>query len=435
MDYNFGGYFNINFTGIIRHYHKKKEEIMKIESHLNNIFDQYDIEENRVTNAFFQVLRQDAHLLKTFINKYFKIHTGKNTNVIISLQKKPGDTEKDREKTESIPDGLVIIDEDKAIVFESKIAKNAIKRDQLSAHIKRIKEYPQKHLCVITPDEESPVKDFNISNIDIRWISWREIYDFVTNEKEIQGESGYLRNQLKEYLAMKENLVGFQGVNYPPRTYNYYEKENNIIKNLIEEIKPDIRKIFPKLQRERKPCFKGEHKYTTFHRSTWSVLGDDEGFTKDIYLTFFLTETHMGMGITVPHAADNRWKRLKKIFEDDDIFDSFVKKLFKLKKNLPNLFIEFVHRHHKVRQKPIIDGIIEMNLDTVKGCKEVKKNKKWLEVLRELVKNKKGYNGQLALYTRFFYEDYPKIKTAAFKNAVIDTAGDFKEIYEFLQEN
>lgn len=71
----------------------------------------------------------------------------------------------------------------------------------------------------------------------------------------------------------------------------------------------------------------------------------------------------------------------------------------------------------------------------MKGCKEVKKNKKWLEVLRELVKNKKGYNGQLALYTRFFYEDYPKIKTAAFKNAVIDTAGDFKEIYEFLQEN
>ncbi|HHT9125644.1 MAG TPA: hypothetical protein ACFYD6_07470 [Candidatus Brocadiia bacterium] len=413
---------------------------MKIESRLNNIFDQYDIEENRATNAFFQVLRQDAHLLKTFINKYFKIRTGKNTNVIISSQKKPfalGDAKKDREKTESIPDGLVIIDEDKAIVFESKIAKNAIKRDQLLAHIKRIKGYPQKHLCVITPDEESPVKDFNVSNIDIRWISWREIYDFVTNEKEIQGGSWYLRNQLKEYLAMKEDLVGFQGVDYPSGTYNH-EEAKNIIKNLIKEIKPDILKIFPELKHEREIYTQAVHPYTTFHRSTWSFLGAYKKFTKDIYLTFWLTETHMGMGITIPnYAGNNRWKRLKEIFEGDDIFASFVKKLFKLRKNLPNLFIEFVQRHFLGRSKPIIDGIIEMNLDTVEGRKEVevKENKKWLEVLRELVKNKEGYNGELALYTRFFYKDCPKRKTAAFKNVVINTAGDFKEIYKFLQKN
>ena len=60
---------------------------MKIESHLNNIFGQYDLKENRVTNAFLQALAKNNSLLKKFLNKHFNINPGKNANVVISAQK------------------------------------------------------------------------------------------------------------------------------------------------------------------------------------------------------------------------------------------------------------------------------------------------------------------------------------------------------------
>jgi len=185
---------------------------MSIDSRLNNIFDQYDVEENRVTNAFLQTLAKSRDFLKAFLNKHFNISPEKSANVIISAQKKPfaeGNTEEDKEKIEGIPDGWIIINEEIAIVFESKITKNAIRQAQLKAHVKRIRGYAQKYLCVITPDEESPVKKIHIPNTKIQWISWRKVYELVSKEKKGQGISGYFRNQLKEFLAMKKDLVGF----------------------------------------------------------------------------------------------------------------------------------------------------------------------------------------------------------------------------------
>jgi len=409
---------------------------MKIDSRLNNIFDQYDQDENRITNAFLQTLVKNRELLRAFLKKCFNIQLGKAANIVISSQKEPfglGDEEEDRKRAEGIPDGWIIIDEEKAIVFESKIVRSAIRRDQLLAHTKRIRGYSQKYLCVVTPDENSPIKDVNIPNVDITWISWRDVYNLVSKEKEGQDLSGYLINQLKEYLAMKEDLVGFQGIDYPSGSFNPREAKI-IIKGLIREIKSDILKVYPNLKFERKSYSQDVHPYTVFHRSTWSFLAADENFTRDMHLTFWLTETHMGMGVTMPNNAQKRWRRLKKIFKNDDLFDSFVEKLFELRRVLPNLYLEFVHRHYLRQRDGIIDGIVEMDIDTVKGSKKVKANERWLAVLRELIKNKKGYNGQLMLRTRFFYKDYPEIKTQAFKDTVIKTANSFKDIYNYLQD-
>ena len=40
---------------------------MKVQNKLNNIFDQYDQEENRITNAFLQTLAKNEDLLKIFL--------------------------------------------------------------------------------------------------------------------------------------------------------------------------------------------------------------------------------------------------------------------------------------------------------------------------------------------------------------------------------
>lgn len=408
---------------------------MKIESRLNNIFDQYDVEENRITNSFLQALAGNQGLLSNFLSEFLKINISKSARVVISAQKEPfaeGDTEEDREKIEGIPDGWIVINEEIAIVFESKIVRGAIRREQLAAHLKRIRGYSQKYLCVITPDEKSPVDDIDIPNTKIKWISWRSIYDLVSKEKDIQGVSGYLRGQLKEYLAMKEDLVGFQGIDYPSGAFNPREAKI-IMKSLIREIKPDILKVYPRLQHERKSYSLDVHPYTVFHRTTWSFLGADENFTKDIHITFWLAETHMGMGFTIPNNAGKRWRRLKKIFKSNELFEAFIDKLSKLREKQPNLYLEFVHRHYIRQRDGIIDGILEMDLDTIKGRKSVKANKLWLAALRGLIQNKEGYNGQLMIRTRFFYKDHADIKTAAFKDKVIKTAYSLREIYDYLQ--
>jgi len=407
---------------------------VKITNNLNNIFDQYDMEENRITNAFLQALAQDKDLFKAFLKKYFKIKTGKSTRIVISSQKEPfsiGDIEKEKERAEGIPDGWIIINDEAAIVFESKITRNAIRKKQLEAHAKRIKGYSRKHLCAITPDEISPLNDIDIYDTTTRWISWKEIYNLINNVGKSQGVSGYLRDQLKEFLAMREDLVGFQGIDYPSGSFNPREAKV-IIKNLIKEIKPDILRVYPKLRFERKSYSQDVHAYTVYHRSTWSFLGADENFTKDIHLTFWLAETHMGMGLTIPNNAGKRWRRLKKIFNKDDSFNSFVDKLFKLRKEVPNLYLEFVHRHYLRQRDGVIDGITEMDFDTVKGSKKIKRNPRWLSIMRELVANKEDFNGQFMVRTRFFHKDYPGMKKTEFKKTILETTRSFQKIYEIL---
>lgn len=77
------------------------------------------------------------------------------------------------------------------------------------AHVKRIKGYTHKYLCVITPDDESPIGSIEIPNVNIKWIPWRAIYELTTNGAGTNDIQGYFKMQLKEYLAMKEDLVGF----------------------------------------------------------------------------------------------------------------------------------------------------------------------------------------------------------------------------------
>jgi len=407
---------------------------MKIENRLNNIFDQYDLDENRVSNALLQTLSQNSGMLKKFLNRFLNIHVGKNADIVISAQKEPfavGDIEEDREQIEGIPDGWIVINENTAIVLEVKIIRDAVRQKQLLAHTKRIKGYAQKYLCVITPDDESPIEKIEIPNVHIEWIPWRAIYELITSTSEAHGIPEYFRTQLKEYLAMKEDLVGFQGIEYPSGSFNPREAKI-IIKNLIKEIKPDILEVYPTLKHERKSYSQDVHAYTVYHRTTWSFLGADENFTKDIHLTFWLAETHMGMGLTIPNNAGARWKKLRRIFKQDVSFSAFVDKLFELRKKAPNVYLEFVHRHYLRQRDGIIDGITEMDIDTVKGSEKIKQNSKWLLMMRELVANKRGYNGQFMIRTRFFHKDHPLTRRPEFKKTILETARSFQDIYNIL---
>ena len=408
---------------------------MKIKNELNNIFEQYDVEENRLTNAFLHTLTQNPSILKSFLQYSCNIHPNKRTEIVISSQKEPfglGDrADGGKQDIESIPDGWIIIDGKRAIVLETKIKKNAVKKGQLQAHAKRIRDYPFRYLCVITPDEESPIEGLMIEGVESRWISWKQIYMLINRQKGHRGLPEYFRKQLKEYLSMKEDLVGFQGIEFTEEFYS--KKAKNILKALVKEIKTDIVKIYPELIFKRSKYSREIHAHTVHHRSVWSFFATHKEFTKDMHLTLWLAETHMGIAITVSNNSTKRWRRLKEIFRSDELFSLFIEKLSLLRKKLPNLYLEFVHRHYLHMHDAFVDGLLEMDIDTVKGIKPVKRNIMWLDAIRKLVINKKGFNGQLMIRARFFYNDHPKMKTADFKKTVVEAARSFKEVYDYLK--
>ncbi len=416
---------------------------MKVERNkLNNLFNQYDVEENAVTNAFLQTLAGNEGLLKDFLLKYFEIKVGRNHTVTISSQKRPSSSEDsggNKEESEGRPDGWIIIKDDsktdasKAIAFEVKIKRAKINKEQLRKHSKCLRIYDEKFICVITPDDENPIPELKIENVSIKWLPWRDIYNFIGNVKKKNSElSEFLTKQLKEYLYMVKDLVGFQGINYTPEEYNHQEAKI-ILRNLIKEIRRKIQEIYPALNYERDRISEKTHEYQVYHDNVWSYLARCETHTKDIHFTFWLDKTHMGIGLTVPNDAKDRWKRLNSICGDN--FEEFKGKLFELRGKVPNLHLEFVHRHSIIRKKLIVDGIIEMDFDTLEGKEQegVKQNKKWLSVIRELIENKKG-NAQFMVLTRLFYEDYRnKMKNhKECKDFVVQTTEHFKDIYNYL---
>lgn len=409
---------------------------LKTDCQLNNIFDQYDLPENRLTNAFLQTLSKNTKLLQEFLNTAFNISCMRGDSVVISSQKKPfglGDIKEDTEQAEGIPDGWIVINENKAIVFETKIGRNPVKKEQLLRHSKRIKGYEDKYLCVITPHDESPIQDSEINGAKVRWFSWREIYEIVNNHKTVDSElSEFMQIQLKEYLVMQENLVGFQGIDYKPEGFTI-QKAKIIIKNLTKEIHPEVKEIYPGLKYDSvKYSQKTVHPYTVYPGHVWSFLATDKNFTKDVHFSFWLAETHMAIGVTVPNSALKRWTRLRSIFRDEETFNIFTNKLFILRKTLPNLYLQFVHRHFLGQKDGIIDGMIEIDLDTIKGKKPVKSNPLWINVMRQLVNNKRRYNGQFMIITRFFYKDHPDMKSFHFKDRIIKVVGYFEDVYNYL---
>ena len=410
---------------------------LRIINKLNNIFDQYHVEENRLTNSFLQTLAQNDDLLKTFLRS-LNISLKRNSEIIISCQKKPFSTgdEIGSEKIESIPDGWLIIDENTAVVFETKISKDSVILEQIESHVRKIRSYENKFLCLITPDSQLPIKESIINGATVKWFSWRQIYELVTRfTSTANGAGSFLIKELKEFLLMKNDLVGFQGISFVDDQYNADEAKI-ILKNLINEIKPEVLKKYPLLTSGRKSLGEGFHAYTVYHRSMWACLGIEKGFTKDIHITLWLDETHLGIGLTIPNNAKVRWKRLRAVFRTDNLFKEFIDKLFILRSKAPNLYLEFVQRHYLQQSNGIIDGILEVDVDTIKpfSKSKVKLNPIWLDALRKIIRNDddREYNGQLMIRTRFFYKNHPEVKRADFKNTVLKTINDFNELYLFL---
>ena len=189
---------------------------------------------------------------------------------------------------------------------------------------------------------------------------------------------------------MHNDLIGFCGFKKCEEGYDL-DEANKILRNLIRAIKPKIQEIYQGFIYEKPKYKRQENPYEIYVEAAWGYLAPQEEFTEDLHFTFSITETNVFIRLTIPHNAGQRWQRLKQIYGDDNLFKEFESLLFELRSKLPDIYLEFLQRHYVGRKDGVIDGMMEMNLDTINGNPEenVKENKALWEGLRSAITRKR----------------------------------------------
>jgi len=414
------------------------------QNNLPNLFDQYDTEENRVTNALFQTLAISSKLAERFLKQFIP---GISTRDIISLElseqgvpQRPNIHRLDLpRKNESVPDGWFILrGQDNnvvdIVVVESKITKGSANKRQLLRHLAKARRryQPDKEVfaLLITPDDSDPFPMWSPDEGLYTWANWREIHAYADEGKKLTKDSTIqiIIKNFMEYIEMKE-LAGFQGIDFS-EGYNH-EKAKRILRTLMQDIKVDVLKLYPNLTKQKGNI-----------SDPWDVFapGDKRKFNEGIHITLGVNEKYLDLLITVPNNCIPGWHRLKQIFskerEDLEII------LSEIRPKLPNLILLFQQRHFIAQRFAFFDGLIQVDIDTTEfGIKnrantKVKKNPDLFEFFVSAIKEAPSpINKEVNFIAKFYYNDkeYKEvIKKAEFRETVIAALNAFKPLYDLL---
>jgi len=418
---------------------------MKIDTErLTPLFDQYSNPENRLTHALMHTLAGSDKILKAFLDQVLGIRRsfiGKE--IEITTQKRPFSQEDtDRDKVDSVPDGWII---DKqgglGILIEVKDEKNSVRLDQLRSHLKRLENYENSTLLVITPDLILPQK-IDALNADrrcrsrIAWKSWNELYAFFNQCREnlfhTLPKERYVLDAMLEYLEQRREVLGFQGIKF--RKGFDVEEAKKILAAEMEELKDTALALFPTLTGRRGAIT------TAFSKSAvWDCFGVPEGFTSDIHVTVSIHEAYQDISLTVPHRARQRWKRLKSILASEENERALFKILNELRLAVPDLFLEFIQRHFLYQRKGVRDAFLEFHIDTfgkpfLEDKSKVKVFPIWFQALKEAILSKSMINAQTMFKARFYLDETPNIDNEKFLITARKAITALHPLYSFLLE-
>jgi len=413
-------------------------------NHLPNLFDQYDTEENRVTNALFQTLAISSKIAERFINTFIAGISTRNINSLElseqGLPKKNSTDAIDFKKTnESVPDGWFILRDrnnnvSDIIVVESKIIKSSAKKRQLLRHLAKARRrfQPEKEVfaLLITPDDSDPFPLWRPDKGSYQWTNWRKIHAFAKKEKKFNKDltAQIIIKSFMEFIEMKE-LAGFQGIDFSEGYNN--EKAKRILRTLMQDIKDAVLKSYPNLKKQKGNIL-----------DPWDVFASEDlkTFTKGIHFTLSVKEKSLEVLITVPNKCLRGWTRIKEVMSTEQ--KEFESILSALRQKLPNLILLFQQRHFIAQRFAFFDGLIQVDIDTTdlriesRVNTKVKKNSQLFEYFVAAVRDApRSINREVNFITKYYYND-PKykhvIKQAEFSKTVISAINSFKPLYDFL---
>ncbi len=164
-----------------------------------SIFSTYRAGENRVTASIMAVLRSLAlhrtqRLLGALMRSEFELVTFQN------LPAKGG---------RGVPDASITAS--CCLLVETKIERNAVRRDQLERHLQRLNaaHEAEKVLLVLTPDDTPPAVLSELNDPRVTWASFADldqaVEDLLEDPSEVISErEAFLLRQLQAMLEQEE---------------------------------------------------------------------------------------------------------------------------------------------------------------------------------------------------------------------------------------
>ncbi len=414
--------------------------------YLPNLFDQYEVEENRLTNALLQTLAISSRIVDRFLNHFIPhISIKEIASIGLSEQRIPKKNGKDapvaQETRESVPDGWLILrrkDDSVAhvIVIESKVKEKSANQGQLLRHLvkarRKFQPYKDVLVLLITPDKNNPFPGWRPEEGFYMWTNWREIYAFVNKGRKLRTDSAarLLLKNFEEFIEMKE-LAGFQGIDFS-EGYDK-EKARRILRSLMQEIEPEFLIPYPNLKK---------HKGNV--SEPWDVFVPEEvkKFNQGIHFTLGIYEKQLDVLLTVPNNCLTAWKRLMSIIQIERPKLEHI--LSELRRKLPNLILIFQQRHFIAQRIEFVDGLVQVDMDTTefgreeRGRTQVRKNRQLFELFVSAVKDAPvSVNREVNFITKFYYNDpnyKNQLKHAEFGKTLISALAAFKPLYDYLTE-
>lgn len=350
----------------------------RISSEPRNIFDQFDARENRLTHALVVALDQDRKFLGAFLKRFAPNALKSAKNITLAEQRLPGlSAEKGNVGERGLPDALILADDGRAVVVESKVTA-PVRLPQLKAHtttLERrltIQDRDVAIRCVggilITGDKVSGLKP--------PWVhaDWCSIYDLLCDRS---GHHTVWTKELAKYLELMERrmsdeevglgvrLTRFNGIPFAHgEDYSYFAAKR-ILRLLVAELKSDK----ALLKRLGLPANPSSRTSISDQPMLWDFLsptGGDEAFNQMPHFTLGLGRERAEALLTVPNAARSTLRRIGGASFDQ--FSAAVENYLKhLRKSgvlragaTPRILMQ-QRRYPNMRSVPLTDGRIEFD--------------------------------------------------------------------------
>jgi hypothetical protein len=423
-----------------------------------NLFDQYDLYENRLTHALLCALSFDRQLLARFLGRYAKGERFDGRMLKVAEQTLPGTPEPtiDLETKKSLPDGVIFEDtkgsfkdtKRRALIIESKIA-SPLTNDQLQRHTNgvRARGYLVSGLAITADTLKADLPE--------GWTktSWSDIYQWLVRltDKSVWSIELIHFFDVLEAQMVNDNSIGdraltrFNGVPFNLDHPYSYPEAKRLIRLLRAKILKD-RSVCKKL--DLAPEIAGKAAITD-GPAVWDYFSlrnhpKGKAFTFFPHMTFSIGPKIAAASITVPNAvrrdilAALRNASVEKLQDAASTFASVMTRNTK-KMNGVRPTITLVQRRFKNRRSAAFhDATLNFDLRTAFGPTKKRTDRvqpkyqpEWLQLVQGVIKGKHS-NLQFQIGCEFDYGACTAIKQPdaemLFVNAWLAARAFFKAI-------
>lgn len=384
---------------------------------MRNVFDQYEVPENRVTHALACCLGEDPRLMRRFITWAIGQRPPKRAGRLRIVQQQiPGEPTVDEDEAEQrgLPDAWIYGDGPWSLIIESKVAAPMLKA-QLDRHLAMADRhgFARAKLLVLSPRHGTVPPGAVLR-------PWTDVYRWAGRE----ARRSVWASRLVHYLEVAEvkmvareyltdgTLTSFNGFCFDQeRPYSYREAKRLL--NLATEAlrtRKDLTRLGMDPGGEGRPAITGSEANAVWDFLPLRAAKRARYFIRHPHLTLAVHRDHLEAFVTIPHRAESQYRRRLVDLGREAFHELAVELCATLGPVVrtapgasPRLYA--LQRHYKSQRSiPIDDARLDFDLRTALpgGRKGVKAQPQWVGAVYDALARKRS-NLQLGAGVRFAY--------------------------------